>query len=86
MGGQELFTAAAASVRILLQLHSTFLAQDCAQAYVPPAAAAIVSGYFTTRHLIVPFISPEGRRFNTSVGLNLFCGLLAIQGFMWWLS
>lgn len=86
MEGQELFAAAAAaSVHIPLQPHSIFLAQYFAQVCMPPAAASIVSSYFTTRNLIVPFISPGGRRFNTSVGLNLFCGLPTVQRFTWWL-
>lgn len=85
MEEQELFTAAAASIHILLQPHSIFLAQYFVQVYMAPATASIVSSYFTTRHLVVPFILPEGRRFNTSVGLNLFCGFPAVQRFTWWL-
>lgn len=84
--GQELFIPAAASVCILLQAHSIFLKQSFAQVYISPAVASIVSSYFITWHLIVPFISPEGKSFNISVGLNMFCSLPTVQRFRWCLS
>lgn len=86
MDGQELFMTAVASVCILLQAHTISLKQSFAQVCIPPAVASTVYGYFITRHLIVPFISPEGKSFNTSVDLNMFCTLPTVQRSTWCLS
>lgn len=82
MDGPELFMMPAASVCILLQAHSIILKQSFTPVCIPPAVASIVYSYFITRHLIVPFISPEGKNFNTSLGLNMYCSLPTVQRFM----